>query len=338
MQVRTPPPLVSAWHVWIDKSAAEHLGVAVRAIWTIGERGRLSLLATPPPYQPVDECVGEPGLSSVRYEADTGPLKPGTDCALVGSAVAPKGRASRVDVSFRVGPVAKRARVVGERKRLFWLLRWWNTPAASFARVPLVWERAAGGTDETPKNPKKHSLDPRNPYGRGFRARGSKLPGAGALLPQVLAPGGCLPLGRGREPAGFGLTGPQWKHRRPFVGTYDDAWLNERCPLLPLDFDERFHLAAAPGLSSPEPLAGGEPVEVRGCTPSGRLAFELPVLEPQASATLEGEPEPVPLSLATVTVDTDAMQLRMLWRGALNVHGRVLKLRRIDVRAEGLST
>ncbi len=330
MEVFNRTPLVAAWNVTLGKDAAESLCVAVRGTWAIDERGRLERLAEEPPYQPVDLCVGEPGLSSVRYEADTGEMKPATDCALVGSAVAPRGRrAKRVDVAFRVGPVAKRARMVGERRRAFWLLRWWTSGPRAFQRAPLVWELAAGGTDATPADESRHAQDLRNPLGRGFRARGSKLPVRGSKLPQLLPAGG-------RGPAGFGLTGPQWAHRKPYAGTYDDAWREGRCPLLPEDFDERFHLAAAPGLSTQTHLVGGEAVEVRGCTPSGRLAFTLPRVGLDVSATLDAGAEPIDMKLVTVTVDTDAMHLRMLWRGALRVHGRLPKLKRIDVAAKGL--
>jgi len=336
MEIRKRTPLVAAWSVFLDKEAAEHLCVAVRGTWDIDPRGALRLAAEQPPYLPIDECVGEPGLSSVRFEADTGLMKPSTDCALVGSAVAPKGRARAVDVAFRVGPVSKSAKVTGERRRLFWFLRWWNTPARAFQRVPLQWEYAAGGTDTSPKSEKRHSLDMRNPYGRGFRARGSKLKQAGSPLPQIL-PAGFMLFGRKRTPVGFGLTGAQWAHRRPYAGTYDETWQENRAPLLPDDFDERFHLAAAPGLSTPKPLAGGEPVEVRGCTPSGKLAFRLPRVGLDVRATLDGKPEPVEMRLMTVTVDTDAMQLRLLWRGAIRVHGRLPKLKFIAVEAEGVA-
>lgn len=340
MEIRNRTPLVAAWTVTLGKDAAESACVAVRGTWDIAENGRLTLVAEPPPFAPVDECVGEPGLSSIRYEADTGPMKPATDCALVGSAVAPNaagGRARQLSVVFRVGPLARRAQVTGERKRLFWFLRWWNSPAAPFARVPLRWELASGGTDTSPKSEKQHAMDPRNPYGRGFRARGSALPQAGALLPQIVAPGGCRPFGGRPEPVGFGLTGPQWAHRRPYAGTYEEAWRENRCPLLPEDFDERFHLAAAPGLSTTKHLVGGEPVEVRGCTKGGTLTFKLPRVTPAVTLTLGGAPEPVEMKIVTVTVDTDAMQLRVLWRGALRVHGRLPKLSRIDVTAEGLA-
>jgi hypothetical protein len=339
VELRNKTPLVAGWTVVMDKAAAEHLVLCVRGTWSLDEKGRLALVKDPPPLLPMHVHVGEPGLSSIRYEADIGPVKPATDCALVGSAVAPKGgKAGRVTVAFRVGPVARRAVVTGERKRLFWFLRWWDSPVKPFTRVPLTWELAAGGTDTTPANEKRHSRNERNPYGRGFRARGSKLPVAGALLPQIITPGGCMPFGRAKEPAGFGLTGNEFLHRRPYAGTYDEAWVDEQCPLLPEDFDTRFHCCAAPGLSTEEPLVGGEPVEVSGCTRNGRLAFQLPQVRLDVSADLGDGTERIPMAMQTVTVDTDEMQLRVLWRGELNVHGRLPRLKRMDVAAKGIES
>jgi hypothetical protein len=327
MEIKNRTPFVAGWTTQLDKQAAEHLVMAVRGTWTFDERGRLSVMREPPPLLPADDHVGEPGVSSIRYEADIGPMKVATDCALVGSAMASKGRASKVDVSFRVGTVTQRAIVTGERRRVLWMGKWWLGPVRSFDRVPLLWELAVGGTDTTPKNESRHSLDLRNPLGRGFRARGSKLPKRGALLPQILAT-----KGGAKRPVGFGLTGGQWAHRRPFAGTYDDAWRDERCPLLPEDFDERFHSNAAPGLTTKTHLVGGEPVEVLGCTRSGKLTFRLPKQALDVQATIAGAAEPIEMKLVTVTVDTDARQLRMLWRGSLNVHQRLMSLERIDVR------
>jgi hypothetical protein len=335
VEICNKTPHAAGFSVQLDKNAGEHLVVCVRGTWSIDERGRLAPMAEPPEFQPVDECVGEPGLSSVRWEADLGPMKPGTDCALTGFAVAPKGKARTVNVAFRCGPVAKKARVTGERTTLFWFLRWWHAPAKSFQRVPLQWELAKGGSDTTPKNEKQHSLDLRNPLGRGFRARGSKLKRIGAPRPQIFAPAGCLGLLPAREPGGFGLTGSHWAHRRKFAGTYDDAWTENRAPLLPPDFDERFHLAAAPGLSTETHLKGGEPVEIRGCTRGGKLAFQLPKMALDVKATLDAGPEPVQMKLVTVQIDTASMQLRMTWRGDLYVHGRFPKLTAVDIVEPG---
>jgi len=335
LEIRNQTKHVAGFSVQLDKNGGEHMVVCVRGTWSLDDRGRLALMDEPPPFLPADECVDEPGMSSVRWEADLGPVKPGTDCALTGVAVAPKGRARAVNVSFRCGPVAKKARVTGPRKRLFWFLRWWSSPAASFQRIPLTWELARGGSDFTPKNDKHHSLDLKNPLGRGFRARGSKRKQIGAPLPQILAPGGCFGFLPAREPGGFGLTGSHWAHRRKYAGTYDDAWKETRAPLLPVDFDERFHLGAAPGLSTDTHLVGGEPVEIAGCSRGGKLAFRLPRVRLDVSATLDGGPEPIDMKLVTVQVDTAAMQLRMTWRGDLYVHGRFPKLTGVDIVEPG---
>jgi hypothetical protein len=335
MEIKNSSDFVAGMSVQLDKDAAEQLVVSVRGSWAIGERGNLALLDEPPPLRPADVHWGEPGQSSVRWEADLGLMKPATDVALVGSAVAPKGKARKMAVSFKAGPLARRVVVRGERQWLFGILWWWfHSPTRAVARVPLQWELAAGGSDTSPKNEKRHSLDLRNPVGRGFRARGSKLKRAGAPLPQIELPRGWWPFGK-REPGGFGFIGPHWLPRRRFAGTYDEAWMEERCPLLPLDFDERFHNSAAPGLSAKGYFKGGEPVEVTGCTRSRKLSFKLPRVSLKVAATLDGPPEPLDMQINTVTVDTDEMRLEMLWRGQLHVHKRFLKLKRVDVGVSG---
>jgi hypothetical protein len=335
MEIKNKTPLVAGMSVQLDKQAAEQLVVAVRGTWSISDRGRLELMKEPPPLRPADVHWGEPATSSVRYEADLGLMKPATDVALVGSAVAPNGRAKRMTVTFRAGSLKRAAVVRGERRWLFGLLGWWfHSPAKPFARVPLQWELAAGGSDTTPKSEQHHSLDLLNPVGRGFRARGSKLRRAGSLLPQIETPGGAKRFGK-RPPGGFGFVGGHWLPRRKYAGTYDKAWMEDRCPLLPLDFDERFHNNAAPGLTAKGYFEGGESVEVTGSTRAGKLGFRLPTESPQVTATLDGGPEPIVMRLNTVTVDTDEMRLHMLWRGQLEVHKRFMKLERVDVTMNG---
>ncbi len=331
MEIRNRTPLKAALNITLDKRAAEHLVLCVKGTWTLSEGSRARFAEAQDDILPADECVGEPGLSSVRYEADMGPAKLATDCALVGSAVAPKRGTREMDVAFRVGPVQQRAHIVGERRWTAGVLgAWMSSGPEPFERVALQWEYAVGGTDRSHPDEAKHSMDERNPLGRGFRGKDSKLERAGSLLPQMLNPS------KGSDPVGFGFTGAHWKHRRPFMGTYDKAWQEERCPLLPLDFDERFFQYAAPGLTAPGRLVGGEPVEVHGCTPSGKLVFGLPVVAIRAEIAVNAPLEPLPMALDTVTVDTDAMKLLLTWRGAYRIHGKLPRLEFVTVDAEGL--
>ena len=329
MQIRNETPHPAGICVLLDKMGTEQLVVAVKGTWSLREGGEPQLAAEPDELRVVDDCYGEPGKSSIRYEADLAPPKLATDVALVGSAHPPARGTRRMRVSLRVGPVRKELVVVGERH---WLLGfaglWLASRPEALRKVPLVWELAAGGSDETPRREKRHSLDLRNPLGRGFRSRGSKLARRGALLPQILMPG----WRRSRTPTGVGFIGPNWEPRRRWVGTYDDAWRESRCPLLPLDFDERFYNAAAPGLIARPHLRGGERVEISGCTPSGRLAFSLPRERIAARAEFGRlGSDPVDLRLCTVTIATDEMKLSLLWRGAVPLRGRLPRFQALSV-------
>lgn len=68
-------------------------------------------------------------------------------------------------------------------------------------------------------------------------------------------------------PAGFGPISPWWRPRQQHASTYDEAWLSERHPLLPRDFDERFWQCAPAGLVATPWLAGTEPFALDNLLP-----------------------------------------------------------------------
>lgn len=324
MKVENRTPFAAAWLVVLDKNAAEHLVAIVKATYSISEDSRLTIAPKPDPIRPAEEFHGEPGLSSIRYEAEFGPAKIATDAVLIGSAVAPTPDTRVMEVSFRVGPVHQRAKVFGERS--WQALLWWYRASSPkpFDRIPLTHENAFGGKDTSPKDNKHHGQESRNPVGRGFFAKNSQLKRSGMFLPNIESQNGVLP--------GFGFIGRDWQPRLSYAGTYDDTWKNERMPLLPEDFDERYHNSAHPNLIVPGFLKGNETVEVIGCTRSGRLAFALPNAQPAAQATFENGRENIALNLNTVLVDTDAMKLNLVWKGDIKVHKRLLQFRQLDVR------
>jgi hypothetical protein len=324
MKVENRTPFAAAWLVVLDKRGAEHLVVVLKATYSIAENGTLAIAGKQDPIRPVDEFYGEPGLSSIRSEAELGPAKVATDVVLVGNAVAPNGSTKKMEVSFRVGNLQKKVHVFGERKWKRFLCWHYRSSPQAFERIPLQYENAFGGKDISPKKPKHHAQESRNPVGRGFRAKHSRLKRSGALLPNI--------EGVKSVPQGFGFVGRDWQPRVTYVGTYDKKWREERLPLLPEDFDERYHNGAHPDLIAAGFLRGDETVEVIGCTRSGRLCFPLPNVKPAADATLEKGPEPVLFKLNTVLVDTDAMKLNLLWKGDINLHKRLLQFTRLECR------
>lgn len=336
MELLNQTPFLMGRMIALDKKGAEHLIVVLKATYSITGQGQISLADEQAPIQEADEFYDEPDSSSIKHEAELGPVKPATDVFLKGSALAPRSGTTVMDIRFRVGPVAKKARVFGDRV--------WNKsfgrPKASapkpFESIPLVFENAYGGQDLSADDQKFHSQEPRNPVGRGFRSKKSKAPWAGTLLPNIENPEQLIGKpGQEIAPTGFGPIGRNWVPRLDYAGTYDQKWIEERMPILPEDFDERFHNAAPPDLVAPKYLSGGEPVEVIGCTKSGRLNFTLPRVEPWAFIQLSNRVRDIPLKCNSVTVDADRMQLCLLWKGEMYIHREVLKVEVIETRLEG---
>lgn len=279
-----------------------------------------------------DAYHGEPGESSVKAAGDAVVVKPAADVVLVGSAYTRPGTRHYVDVRLRFGALEKYVRVFGNR--------WWRSSGGvayadapePFERMPLVWERAYGGTDDTvPDGPESYA---HNPVGVGFRGRSTARPIVGMPLPNLEDP--YRPIrapGERQQPASFGFVAPGWQPRASWTGTYDDAWQTERAPLLPRDFDPRFFQCAPPDQIQPGEPVPGTPVEVDNASPGGRLAFQLPDARPAVTVNVAGERHALVPRCDTVVIDGDAERLIMVWRASLPVQGRVYAVEWIRVNA-----
>ncbi|MBX6362555.1 MAG: DUF2169 domain-containing protein [Gemmatimonadetes bacterium] len=280
------------------------------------------------PVVVADEHYGDPATSSIRAPSDISLVKPATDVLLVGSAHAPGGRpAAYVDVSLRVGPVGRTVRVFGDR---YWVSSGAGvTPTypEPFQVMPLVWERAYGGTERVGD---RVDGEARNPVGTGFRAEGSEAPLHGLKLPNLEDPYDPITSWKQRpQPAGFAPLAPHWEPRRSYAGTYDEAWQTQRAPYLPTDFDARFFQLAPPELVCPGYLQGGETVEVWNATPSGYLACRLPAFRIQVTYVLDDRSEVRTANLDTVLLEPDAGRLVVVWRTVLRCDKKLLRVREI---------
>ncbi len=336
MELENRTPFVLDRLVVLDGKAAEHLVVVLKATYALKEPGQLSVAEFQEPARAADEFYGDPSTTSIKEEAELAPTKPSTDVVLTGSARAPRPGARTMEISFRVGPLAKRIRVFGERRWAKSLGTPLITDPLPFEAIPLTYENAFGGKDTSSEDPSHHDQEPRNPVGRGYRVKRSAAAWVDTPLPSLEDPAHPIRTPDDRvPPQGFGVIARSWEPRARYAGTYDEKWLHERMPLLPLDFDDRFHNAAHPDLVAPGYLSGGEPVEIAGCTASGRLVFNLPRVAPRAEARFSDRADEVPLRLNTVTVNTQAMQLWLLWKGDLLIHRRLPLLRKVRCWLEG---
>jgi hypothetical protein len=327
LQLKNLTPFTAKIMLLGNRSGIDTLYAVIKATFTIGDS--LALADAQVPVILTDQHHGDPAASSIRVPSDVSLEKPGTDVLLSGSAWAPGGTPTwQTDVSMSVGPVAKSVRVFGDRV--------WDAGAAGaavawvtpFVRMPLTWERAFGGTDQTDKGP---TAEPRNPVGAGFRAANGAKPLAGLPLPNVEDPAALISSWKDAPaPAGFGAVSPHWLPRRTYAGTYDEAWQKTRAPYLPDDFDPRFCQIAPLGLVTGQHLRGGEVVDLRGVTPNGALRFVLPAVAVQATYRLDSGAESRSAALDTVLIEPDARRLIMVWRASLSCDKKALKIREVE--------
>ncbi len=313
---RTP---YAAERTWVrDRSGAHHWIVAVKATFDLGGDGALALADEQLPPLRLPEHFGDPASSSLRQDADLGPLKPTTDVTLLGQAYAPGGRpATRVPVSLRVGDQEKSLVVFGERTYEQTGMGILPSSAAPFLSQPIQYELAYGGADLEDPDPRRQGIDLRNPVGCGVAADSRRLVGRRAA--SIEYPHGD-PARVG--PAGFGPIASHWSPRLELWGTYDARWEQTRKPLLPDDYDERATLCAPADQRPPRHLTGGEPVELVNLTPSGRLRFVLPKIFLTFTTLFGSRREEHRGRLTGVVIEPDERRLQVVWQSTLAVLGR----------------
>ncbi len=331
LQLKNKTPFEAGIAVFPDENGVDTLYVTVRATFELGKT--LEVAAEQMPLVYADEYWGEPGQSSVKYASELHLTKPATDVVMTGEACAPdKKLVPQLDVMLMVGAKKKVVRVFGDRK-------WTNnvsglriSPPIPFESMPLVYERAFGGVHEVDPAKQEVLFDARNPVGRGFKGKRSKKELKDSLLPNLEDPAELISKPDDQPaPACFGYVAPSWEPRKPFAGTYDEAWQQKRAPYLPKDFDNRFFNAAHPDLVFDEYLKGGEPVAITNMSPNGPLKFKLPICEVETLVHVAGKTENPALNLETVLIEPNESRLSMLWRAAVQCDKKTLKVEQVDI-------
>jgi hypothetical protein len=319
-------------HNWVrDKNGAEVWIIAIKATFDIKENGTLAIAKEQVPVCLMPEFLGDPAKSSLKYDSDVYHRKTTTDVLVLGQAHAPKGKpTTAVDVNLKVTNINKTLRVTGNRTWKTMGLAKMSEPE-TFITMPISYERAYGGKDDSDPDENKHSWDVRNPVGVSFAKSAAFLNDKPA--PNVEYPNAMVNmLARSGTPAGFGPLACHWQPRVKWAGTYDQKWQKERQPLYPEDFDDRFFQCAPADQQTTEMLNGGEKVELTNLTPSGYLQFTLPRLYfGLQTIFMNGDVERHRPSLHTVIVEPDVPRLMMVWHSHLPCHTRVLKLKRTTV-------
>lgn len=335
LQVANHSPFSASLSVFPDVNGVETAFAVVKATFNFGpDFPDGPVLAQPPlPLLATDVFWGDPITSSLRAVGEFGLLKPSTDILLVGRAYAPHADTRVADISLRVGPVMQAARVFGNRHWEKVDEQWRPSAPEPWTTMPLRWELAWGGVaPQEPGDEGEPVVDLRNPIGRGLCGRHG--PVEGQPLPNFEDPSALIQAPEDRPvPMGFGAITPTWMPRRAYAGTYDDAWLKGRAPYLPKDFDPRFFQVAPPALIAPSFLQGGEPVVLQGFMPNGPLSFALPQCGLSLEFEFDGADVPGTPQMEMLLFEPDAKRFQMLWRAALPVDKKLLKLTQLTVRS-----
>lgn len=312
-------------HVWV---------VIVKATYRVNGDGVAEVDPEQEPVALAPAWAGEAGKSSLRRESEVSIAHPGTDVTFNATAHAPGDKAKQVDVGVMVGSLKRLLRVFGERIWHTSLIGLTASSPQPFDRLPIVWERAYGGTEVLNASTGAFASEPRNPIGRGFATCAKSL--AGRPLPNVedlLHP---IRSWRSRpQPAGLGAVDSSWSPRRERAGTFDKTWQRTRMPLLPEDHDPSFYVSAPPGLHSATPLQGGEAVSTVGLTPEGKWAFRLPRERLVVEMQLGRQWLRNPVQLERVIVEPDRRRVVMVWgsRFQCGVRGRQVAKGRVTAKA-----
>jgi hypothetical protein len=313
---------------WVqDKDANKFWMVVVKATFNILPDGEPQLAEDQELPLRSPQHYGEPGVSSLRYEADLLGLKRRTDVLINGTAYATGGRpVSCLDVRFALGGIDKRLRIFGERI--------WERGVLGVARLsspqpfdvmPVRYERAFGGWDRHTEDPHEHRLELRNPVGTGFVRKENHCIGHSA--PNVEYPNQLIGSWRDRPaPAGFGAIECHWSPRRELAGTYDERWRRERFPLWPSDFDAHYNNAAPADQQTVRFLRGGEQAELVNLTPAGHLVFRLPRIYPFFVTMFDRERVEHRGQLCTVLIEPDHPRVVLTWQTAVMCNHRVDEL------------
>jgi hypothetical protein len=332
LQLKNTTPLAAALAVFPDQNGVDTVFVVVKGTFAL--RPRLSV-AEALPVALLDEYFADPETSSLRYSSEMHIGKPGTDVVLVGQAWAPGGsrEVDATTVMLAVGGRRKVIRVFGDRT---WRSGGSFTRPEPFRSIPLVFERAFGGTHLVSERGPVLSEE-RNPVGIGFRGQRSKTEMVGQRLPNLEDASQLIErIGDQRSPACFGFVAPAWLPRRTFAGTYDGTWSRKRAPYLPTDFNRRFLHTAAPELTFDRPLSGGERVEALGVSEQGPLRFDLPRCRPSVAVNVDGAIQRPAFQLETILFEPDDNRVCVSWRASLLCDKKVLKVKEVEIDVQGL--
>lgn len=312
-------PYKAEGHFLRDQEGKEVWIVAIKATFEINSNSQVILASNQLPLYSSAKYFGEVGNSSLQYEGDFSLKKNKVDIIANGTAYAPDGKAvQEMKVALQVGHMKKELQIIGDqfyKKSLFSLKK---SEPKEFTTMPIVYERALGGNGFEKKNQK--NLMKENPVGIGRNLiEGEKLPN----IYEVSEKNSKKNLKKNSDnkptPAGFGAIASDWMPRLAQAGTYDEAWLENRHPLLPFDFQTSYY-QYAPEDQQIQQIEGGEEVKLEHLSPRGNIQFDFPQKKMVCVSKFQNQIHEHPVHLQSIIIEPDAYRLILVWHSSLLCH------------------
>lgn len=301
MELVTHGSLRAAQLVWRPAHGGVVLTVVCKATFAL-RPGVAPLAPSPLPVAEAD-TFGEGG-GALLVASDLVPLKKQPEVLLTGHAYAPRGeRVSSFVARLAVGEIDKAIRVEGDRT---FGLDGQLTDPAPFVRMPLVWQRAAGGPDTS------------NPVGRAIGTYAQADPYGRVVAPNLLPLGFHLQSRNDVVPiVGFGPIAPLWPSRARCLHRHAAGWDPARWHERPLpdDIDLAYFNAAPPDQRRAAPF-GEESLHLENLHPLfADLTTRLAPITPTATVERGKGSETLQLRCDTLSIDTNRGLATLVWRG-----------------------
>lgn len=303
MEIVSNIPFRVAQLRWVLSAGAPAITVVIKATYLLQPiESRLAAQQEEPAEE--DGYWNDDQEKSLTAATDLVPFKKHPEVVLVGHAFAPRQQPVRSLIArLLVGNVNKAVEVYGERA---FTLDGQLEEGASFQKMRLSYERAAGGPDSI--NPVGVRFDARDGYGK------TRLPN--------LQPPGAFVARRGDTfgPTGFGPIAPQWPERRArlyrMASAFADRGWTERP--FPEGIDPAY-FNIAPLDQRLDVLHPNERIHLENLHPEHpRLITNLPGIEPQGVVERAGQPvQKLVLACDTLWIDTDRKICHLVWRGTV---------------------
>jgi len=300
MELVTLSALRAAQLVWRPAHGGFVLTVVCKATFAL--RPGLSPLS--PSQQPVATAdVYSDDGGALQVASDLVPLKKQPEVMLTGQAYAPGGqRVSSFAARLVVGEIDKTVRLDGDRT---FGVDGQPTEPAPFVRMPLVWQRAAGGPETA------------NPAGRSSGASAQPDAYGRILAPNLLPPDFQLRSRNDVVPiVGFGPLAPFWPARARCLHRHAAGWDPARWPERPLpdDIDLAYFNAAPADQRRAAPFAE-ELLSLENLHPLfAQLSTRLAPVTPSATVERGQGSEALQLRCDTLLIDSDRGLAMLVWR------------------------